>query len=298
MSQHTAMRRICTLSRDSWATPVDHCETQKLAADLEQGCVLYLPQLGFELAGDERRFLDVRWADPKAKNVSYDGERDQLAGALGNAAELDALRKLLARYRSRALQLIESLFPAYRPQLRIARTSFRPRRVEGRSSSWRKDDSRLHVDAFPSRPNHGERILRVFSNVNPDGEPRVWRVGEPFEEMAKRFLPEITPPLPGAAWLMHKLHITKSYRSRYDHLMLQLHDRMKADEEYQQKVSQVTMPFAPGSTWICYSDQASHAAMSGQYLFEQTLHLPIQALYAPDRSPLAILERLSGQALV
>ena len=59
--------------------------------------------------------------------------------------------------------------------------------------SWRADDRRLHVDAFPSRPNYGERILRVFTNVNPDGEPRVWRVGEPFEAVARRFLPRAKP---------------------------------------------------------------------------------------------------------
>ena len=87
----------------------------------------------------------------------------------------------------------------------------------------------MHVDAFPSRPNYGERILRVFTNVNPDGAPRVWRVGEPFEDMAKRFLPRIKPQMPGAAWLMNLLHVTKSPRSEYDHLMLHLHDAMKAD---------------------------------------------------------------------
>ena len=61
--------------------------------------------------------------------------------------------------------------------------------VSTRKQSVRADDRRLHVDAFPSRPNYGERILRVFTNVNPDGEPRVWRVGEPFEDVAPRFLP-------------------------------------------------------------------------------------------------------------
>jgi hypothetical protein len=162
----------------------------------------------------------------------------------------------------------------------------------------RADDRRMHVDAFPSRPNYGERILRVFTNVNPQGEPRVWRVGEPFEAVARRYLPRAKPYAPWQAKLLHRLHVTKRLRSEYDHLMLQLHDRMKADSEYQQKVSQVTMPFAAGSTWICFSDQASHAAMSGQHLLEQTLHLPVEALYDPERSPLRILERLTHRVLV
>jgi hypothetical protein len=273
-------------------------ETRDLAAALEQGSVLYFQQLPFALQDSEKRFLDPRWADPKSKNISYDAERDVLAGAVGSDAECGALRAVLKRYRKQSLALIAALFPQYQKSLRIARTSFRPIRVEGRASSWRKDDARLHIDAFPSRPNQGERILRVFSNANPHGEPRVWRVGEPFEDAARHFLPEITAPVPGSARLMELLHITKSRRSRYDHIMLQLHDRMKADNEYQQRAPQVTVPFAAGGSWVCFSDQAAHAAMSGQFLFEQTLHLPIDALYEPSRSPLRILERLTHEALV
>jgi hypothetical protein len=41
-----------------------------------------------------------------------------------------------------------------------------------------------------------------------------------------------------------------------------------------------------------------HAAVSGQYMLEQTINLPVSALYDPSRAPLAILERLTGRALV
>jgi hypothetical protein len=98
--------------------------------------------------------------------------------------------------------------------------------------------------------------------------------------------------------LLNALHVTKSLRSEYDHLMLQLHDGMKSDLDYQKNAPQVTMPFPPGSTWVCFSDQTSHAAMSGQYLLEQTLHLPVARQSHPDASPLAILTRLTGRALV
>jgi hypothetical protein len=40
-----------------------------------------------------------------------------------------------------------------------------------------------------------------------------------------------------------------------------------------------------------------HAAVSGQFMLEQTIRLPVSALYDPARSPLAILERLTGRAL-
>jgi hypothetical protein len=41
-----------------------------------------------------------------------------------------------------------------------------------------------------------------------------------------------------------------------------------------------------------------HAAMSGQHMMEQTLHLPLEALRHPERSPLATLERLTRRAMV
>ena len=79
--------------------------------------------------------------------------------------------------------------------------------------------------------------------------------------------------------------------------MLQLHDGMKSDLAYQESAQQLTMAFPPGSSWICFSDQASHAVMSGQYMLEQTLHLSPLAQYNPSASPLAILERLTGRTL-
>ena len=169
--------------------------------------------------------------------------------------------------------------------------------MEHHKLSWRKDDTLLHVDAFPSRPNRGERILRVFSNVHPEGVPRVWKVGDLFEDTAKEFLPRIKAPIPGSAALLRSLGVTKSRRSHYDHLMLRMHDAMKQDQTYQARSSHLRFGFPPGSTWICFSDQAAHAALSGQFMLEQTLHLPLEQQYFPERSPLKVLERLCGRAL-
>ena len=79
--------------------------------------------------------------------------------------------------------------------------------------------------------------------------------------------------------------------------MLQLHDAMKADMAYQRSSPQVRMPFPPGSVWVCFADQATHAVMSGQYMMEQTLHLPASHAYDKAASPLAILTRLMGRPL-
>ena len=267
---------------------------------LEAGQVLYFPRLSLAFTTDERRFLTPAIRDPKSRNISLDA-KGQIKGAIGEAADQAALASMIGRFRMHAQQLISSLLPAYADAgsgLRLAPTSYRPMQVETRAQSWRADDRRMHVDAFPSRPNYGERILRVFTNVNPDGVPRVWRVGEPFEDVAQRFLPKVKAYSRWQAQLLNALHVTKSLRSEYDHLMLQLHDAMKSDLDYQKDGPQVTQPFAAGSVWVCFSDQTPHAVMSGQYMMEQTFHLPAARQYDQDASPLAILRRLTGRALI
>lgn len=187
--------------------------------------------------------------------------------------------------------------PHYAKQLIIARTSYRPVEINGRVTSFRKDDKRLHIDAFPSAPNQGKRILRVFCNINPYNEDRVWRVGEPFDKVAERFLPQAGKPIPGSASLLRLLKITKSYRTPYDHYMLQMHNKMKADEDYQKKAGQQEINFPAGSTWIVQTDDVSHAAMRGQYVLEQTFYLPVKAMKDESLSPLRILENMLGEKL-
>ncbi|KNH08954.1 hypothetical protein BRCH_00491c [Candidatus Burkholderia brachyanthoides] len=271
---------------------------ETLLVGVENGKVLYFPNLRFAIEGGEQALLDPAIVDPKRKNISLVPNGGALNGVLGDNVMQSAVRSLIKRYQDNACSLVDALFPEYDGKLRVAPTSLRLHQVETRETSWRKDDSRLHVDAFPSRPNYGERILRVFTNINTQGAPRVWRVGEPFEDMAKRFLPEIKAQAPGSAWLMNLLHITKTPRSAYDHLMLHLHDAMKADLDYQKTSPQETMPFPPCSVWVCFSDQTSHAVMSGQFMMEQTFFLPVKSMVRPDHAPLGILERLKGRALV
>ena len=266
-------------------------------AAVEAGRVLYFPRLGFAVLPAERALLRADMLSPKARNVSL-GADGVLKGAGGSPEDQVLLTAMVGRFRQQALQLIDGLLPEYKGLLRAAPTSFRPRQVETRKQSVRADDQRLHVDAFPTRPNYGERILRVFANINPAGVPRVWRVGDSFEVVARQFLPRAKPYRLWQAKALKLLHVTKSLRSEYDHLMLQLHDGMKFDESYQKSGAQVTVPFAAGSVWVCYSDQATHAVMSGQFMMEQTLHLPPGREANPQASPLAILTRLMGRPLV
>jgi hypothetical protein len=214
----------------------------------------------------------------------------------GDAA--GSLKAMLARFSDEAEALVERVFPAYRDRLQLGRASFRPIEVAGRVSSWRQDDTRLHLDSFPASPVRGQRILRVFANVNPEGRPRSWRIGEDFETVGRRFASKLRMPAPGTALLLRAFGITKSRRSAYDAMMLQLHDLMKADGGYQREAPQTAFDFPAGSTWVAFTDQVSHAAMAGQYQLEQTFLLGVDAMRSPERSPLRVLERLLGRPLI
>jgi len=122
----------------------------------------------------------------------------RLRGTTSQGPDREALQALMARYATMTRKLIETLLPWCRSHLIQARTSFRPVEAAGRSSSPNQDDRRLHTDAFSSRLIWGLRIPRVFSNLNPEGHPRLWRVGEPFEAIARLILPTVRPPVPGS----------------------------------------------------------------------------------------------------
>ena len=269
-------------------------------AALEAGKVLYFPnfaQHGFAPQKEELALFREDIRDPKIRNISLSTSGD-LKGVVGDDGTRALMAGMIGRFRAEAEGLLANLVPRYGEHLRRGATSFRPSVVQNRVQSWRADDRRMHVDAFPSRPNYGERLLRVFTNVNLEGEPRVWRVGEPFEDVARRFLPKVKPYSAWQAKVLNALHVTKSLRSEYDHIMLQLHDAMKSDLDYQKNAPQVTFGFPPGCAWVCFSDQTSHAVMAGQYMMEHTLQLSPMHQYDKEASPLAILTRMQGHALV
>jgi 3-deoxy-D-manno-oct-2-ulosonic acid (Kdo) hydroxylase len=284
---------ILSLNRQDWRDEDSpRAPSAEAAVALEKEGVLLLPHLGFDIRPAEEVHFSPAVA--VAKNVSF----DPATGRVGGTARTDpALTEMLRRFSESVAALADSLFPAYRGRLQRARASFRPAEIAGRQTTWRHDDTRLHIDSFPATPVQGRRILRVFTNVNPEGRVRSWRLGEPFEQVAAKFADRLRIPLPFTFELLRLSGITKTRRSPYDALMLQLHDRMKADLEYQRQAAQTAVDFPAGSTWIAFTDAVSHAAMGGQYQLEQTLLLPVDAMLHPERSPLRILERIKGRSL-
>ncbi len=273
-------------------------EQDDLLDRLESGRVLLFEGLRFALTEAEQGLLAPSVSDGHSKNIAVDPSSGKVSGSALEGAELERLRQMVLRFSAQSRGFLERLLPRYAEKLETRLTSYRPVGVVGRETSRRKDDARLHVDAFASRPNQGRRILRMFCNVNPEGQPRTWLVGEAFESYAQHFVARVRRQLPLEASALRTLGITKSQRTAYDHLMLGLHDRGKLDEDYQRDAWRERFDFPAGSTWVCFTDQVLHAALGGQYLLEQTFMLPVSAMLHAERSPLRILERLSGRRLV
>jgi len=292
------MQHLYEISAQAWQENIASDLKKEAQYALENGKIILLPQLAFKILSHEMAFLSANYAHKKSKNISFNMKTDALNGAIGSNEELQQIKWMMQRYANTAFQFITHLFPSYQDALVTGRTSFRPIEIQGRISSYRKDDTRLHVDAFPATPNQGQRILRLFTNVNPNGRDRVWRVGEPFIQVAEQFLPTVSHFSKLHAMMLKKLKITKSYRTHYDHIMLQMHDHMKKDLNYQKKAAQTEIRFAPGQSWIVQTDHVSHAALSGQHVFEQTFYLPVSAMANPELSPLAVLEKMMGKKLV
>src|SRR5262245_54879230 len=82
LTSGSAMTSIATRDIADWRPQVSAAVTDQLAAILEAGGVLALPRLAFHFEPDELRFLDPRWSDGRAKNISLDGTA--IKGASGS----------------------------------------------------------------------------------------------------------------------------------------------------------------------------------------------------------------------
>lgn len=262
---------------------------------LESGQVIHLPHYSYRPDNTETALLTESILHPKHKNISYDYGKKLLAG-LGPTAspELSSLMSsFMHRFAEYSQQLISSVIPRYKNDLIFGKTSYRPAEVQNRKISKRKDDTRVHVDAFPSTPVYGRRILRVFCNINPNNTPRIWELGEPFNQVLNRFSSKISSYNALRARVLVWLKASKTIRSPYDHFMLKLHDQMKLDDHYQQTLIKQRIDFPAQSTWVVFTDHVSHAALGGQYLLEQTFYLPITAMERPELSPFKQWESLA-----
>ncbi|HZU22988.1 MAG TPA: Kdo hydroxylase family protein [Terriglobales bacterium] len=277
---------------------------RQCCADLERGGILFFSGIPYELPQADVNFLlsyaarDSRFH----KNVSYRPASDVLRGFAGDAESRRRTHDVMRRYSRQVTGFVARLLAPYAAHWSLDYASYRPLEEAARSLSVHKRNDLLHVDAFPTRPTRGGRILRVFTNLHP-ANPRVWEAGLPFPALAgqyaaaaelARFAAENSAPWRRVA---RALGLPLRERSRYDSFMLHFHDWMKENPELQRTLPRRHLEFPPSSTWLVFTDGLPHAVMSGQFALEQTFIVPVRAMVEPELAPITVLERLSGAKL-
>ncbi len=276
-------------------------------AQLEAGNILFFPHVPFEIPEEDARFLLAqRQSDARHhKNIAYRPSQNRVTGcAGGDAGQVAQFRSVMRRYSRNAIRFASELLAPYAEDWRMDFASYRPYQEKGRQARLHARNDLLHFDSFPTRPSNGDRLLRIFTNLNP-GEPRVWITSETFEALAPRFagsggmtMPRgLTGPRRTTAELARALGLSSLTRSPYDQWMLRFHHFLKANGDFQSTTPRARWEFPPLSTWLVFTDAVSHAVLSGQFALEQTLIVPVRSLVLAEKAPVRVLERLACCAL-
>lgn len=282
----------CTLSRS-------YCER------LEANRVIYFPRPPFQFSDADREFLtSQRRADSAVhKNVSYRPSENKIRGFEGSPEVLQRLTSVMQNYSRAVAGFVRQFLSPYERGLKLDFASFRPMEEEGRALPIHKRNDLLHVDAFPTRPTHGGRILRVFTNIHPT-KSRVWNVGEDFPILADHLaqnagLARFAAAGDTSRWaaIPRALGAPIPHRSAYDRFMLHFHDYLKENATYQTDSPKMRMEFPPMATWLVFTDGVPHSVLGGQHALEQTFIISRAALVAPETSPIGVLEKICGRPL-
>lgn len=275
-------------------------DPSKRAARLERGELLSLAAAPFPLPSpDDLALLFSLRLGRLSKNVTYNPQRDTLAGAvLDGPPGMDHLLPVFRTFSAQVTTWLGDFLPGYRGHLTPDRATFHPEEEATRQLRQTARNDLLHIDAFPTRPSGGRRILRVFANVNPS-ESRVWVTTEPFARLLPRHGP--AAGLPGqhpAGWLEHLgegvlslFRPGQARRSAYDGFMLRLHDHLKLNEQFQDRAPKKRWVFPPASAWLAMTDACTYAVLRGRFALEHSFFVDAAGLAVPEESPEALLRR-------
>jgi len=277
------------------------------AEQLERGEVVYYPVCPFPLPdGDDRSYLaEQDQGGPVHKNISYDPVRRRLHGHVHRSQEqTDRLLRIFADFSRSLTAWLAGQLPRYAAHWRPDRISYRPLEEATRHLRVNARNDLLHVDAFPTRPTNGQRILRLFVNTNRS-EPRVWITGPPFAELLRKFGYEISYEHSLDGSLVERLKEgvarlvkpSRPRRSPYDRFMLRFHDHLKASERMQTGPRK-EWSFPPGSCWLAMTDTCSHAVLRGKYALEHSYFIQPESLALPGESPASLLAKAARRPVL
>jgi hypothetical protein len=279
-----------------------------LAERLERGDVIHYPVCPFPLPeGSDRQFLlDQQLGSRAHKNISYDPVQGKASGFRNQFPHQSArVRDLLAAFSRSTTLWLAGVLPEYAARWQLDRVSFRPEEEATRRLRLTARNDLLHVDAFPSRPTNGYRILRVFANVNPT-EARVWVTSDRFSKLLAQYGKACGLPAdPGTGWVknlgrqvVRLFQPSRRTRSAYDAFMLRFHNYLKSCEEFQEQGPKHFWNFQPGSAWLVMTDTASHAVLRGRYALEHSYFIAPESLALPPESPPFLLEQACGRPVL
>lgn len=290
--------------------PTNH---QKYCEELERGNILFFQERPFELPKEDVDFLlsQKQSSATYRKNIAYKPRFNKITNVAALSEEKKTkMLKVMQNYSQKVLVLLSSLLAPYADNWKLDYASFRPFQEKDRPLRIRARNDLLHVDSFPFRPVHGDRILRFFTNINPL-KKRYWITSDPFETLAVLFGGTNKLPFPQGIHEtfsgrfirclkknIHKLGMPITLRSPYDDFMLNLHNFLKENHEFQKNCPKDYWEFPPHSCWTVFTDQVSHAAISGQYALEQTIIIPRDSLILPEFAPVAILEKITKRTII
>ncbi len=272
-----------------------------LAERLERGEVLFYPTAPFALpqGADLEFMLQQELGTLAHKNISYNPSTGKVNGCVRtSAAQIDHLRSIFARFSTAATEWMASILPQYCSGWQLDRASFRPQEEATRRLRPKARNDLIHVDAFPGRPSRGNRILRVFANINPR-EPRIWVTSDPFAKLLKRYGEAAgLPGRQGGRWfqqlgqsVLALFRPGRVRRSEYDLFMLRFHDYLKMNDDFQERGPKYLHNFPPGSVWVAMTDTCSHAVLRGRYALEHSYFISPAVLALPEESPPVLLKK-------
>ncbi len=299
---------VSDYSAAGWQAANPGSQARQYCSELEHGRILFFTGVPFDLPPADREFLlsQKQTESRFHKNISYRPSADVLRGVVNDSPDRERLHQIMRNYSQQVTAFLRAFLSPYAGGYEMDYASFRPLEERGRDLSPTKRNDLLHFDSFPTRPTHGGRILRIFTNINPAVE-RVWLVGEPFHELT----PQLAEPagldkfsrsvshnvVHAFKAVSHKVGLPVADHSRYDRFMLHYHDWMKENAHYQREGKRMRVSFPPGSSWLVYTDGVPHAVLSGQYALEQTYIIPPEVLVTPQVSPIRVVEALAGRAM-
>jgi hypothetical protein len=275
----------------------------RLEHRLERGDVIHFLACPFPLPeGDDRLFLRQQRLTGRHKAISWDPATDRTSGFPAPEAEAQRLRRLLADFAAASSAWLAGAVPRYAGQLRSDRVGLHVEEEATRRLRLTSRNDLLHVDAFPSRPTDGRRILRLFVNIDVT-DPRVWVTSDPFPALLERFGRLVGLPAPGADRLTSQLgrKVLGVFRpgrqpSAYDQFMRRLHHFLKANERFQDRCRKRLWTFGPGAAWLAFTDTVSHAVLRGRFALEHTFFVAPGALVLPELSPPVLLQQACAAA--